>query len=493
VQITRNRFLAIIAIVTIARIVLSLWIPIKNDEAYYVQWARHLDYGYYDHPPMIGWLLWLMSWVSDSLIWYRMIPLGAGLVATWIAYRLTKDAYGENQARFAAVLFALSPSNLWLVFFSNDGPLLIFLMISVLFFQRATKEERNSLALVSGLFLGLAFLTKYLAVIVGIGYLVFALLKDRKKRLIQVGLVVVGVLPFALQHLYYNYYHCWETFNFHLFIRNADTHFGIGNFLGYLVGLLLVLTPWAVWVFLRHRKKFPTPGDSPLITIIWVSVAVFGLISLKSIIGLHFLLVFSPLIYVYVAAAVDRPALQGRLFLASSIYAVFMVGVLVAVLLLPLERLKGWDQHSNFVVGLAPDKVCQPLEKYASLPLFTNYYAEAGILSYTCKQDIGVLFGWSNYGRQMDAFVDVRELDGKEIAIFELGALDPGKYRDYFSSYRVDHFSVHGAPFSVIVGRNFKYDLYKQQILSKLKSMYYSPPGWLPSAGCPFKDKYSLD
>ena len=27
------------------------------DEAYYWQWAQHLDWGYYDHPPLVAWLI----------------------------------------------------------------------------------------------------------------------------------------------------------------------------------------------------------------------------------------------------------------------------------------------------------------------------------------------------------------------------------------------------------------------------------------------------
>ena len=31
----------------------STSIPISGDEAYHWEWSRHLDFGYYDHPPLV--------------------------------------------------------------------------------------------------------------------------------------------------------------------------------------------------------------------------------------------------------------------------------------------------------------------------------------------------------------------------------------------------------------------------------------------------------
>ena len=46
-------FLALITL----RILLIPVIPILPEEAYHWNFARHLDWGYYDHPPMIAWAI----------------------------------------------------------------------------------------------------------------------------------------------------------------------------------------------------------------------------------------------------------------------------------------------------------------------------------------------------------------------------------------------------------------------------------------------------
>ena len=53
--------LYLIAAVFIIRFLVLLTAPIdlSGDEAYYWEWGRHLDWGYFSKPPLIGWLMGL--------------------------------------------------------------------------------------------------------------------------------------------------------------------------------------------------------------------------------------------------------------------------------------------------------------------------------------------------------------------------------------------------------------------------------------------------
>ncbi len=37
--------------VVLARLVIAALVPIVQDEAYYIEWSKSLDWGYFDHPP----------------------------------------------------------------------------------------------------------------------------------------------------------------------------------------------------------------------------------------------------------------------------------------------------------------------------------------------------------------------------------------------------------------------------------------------------------
>ena len=49
-----TRWLAILGLVTLARLALAAAIPLAPDEAYYRVWAFSLQGGYLDHPPMVA-------------------------------------------------------------------------------------------------------------------------------------------------------------------------------------------------------------------------------------------------------------------------------------------------------------------------------------------------------------------------------------------------------------------------------------------------------
>ena len=48
-----------LAIWCIINILQATFTELANDEAYYHLYARHLSWGYFDHPPMVAFLVWL--------------------------------------------------------------------------------------------------------------------------------------------------------------------------------------------------------------------------------------------------------------------------------------------------------------------------------------------------------------------------------------------------------------------------------------------------
>lgn len=487
-EISRKTFIGILVAITVIKIVFAFIFPIKNDEAYYVLWAQHLSSGYYDHPPMIAWLLHLMSYVSGAIAWYRMLAIGAGLVGVWVVYRFALFFSTEERARFAATLFVLSPLYILLFLISNDAPLLIFSSLGVLLYYLALEKERRLYALGSGALLGAAFLSKYLVAPLGIALAIYSLVRSPRKRWPYFALAVLGALPFVLQHLYYNYTHCWNTLNFHFFLRNEGTSISISTLLFYFFGLALMMTPWGVGYLVSRRKQLAEKRYRYLLVIVLTSTVLFALVSLKTVVGLHFFLVFAPYLFA-LYAIVEAPQVRKWLLRLSGGYAVLWVGLFAVLAAFPLDRMQGWKHHADFVLGLSPKSVCEQLGPWSQYPIFSDYYATAAILSYECDRQINVLFSGSRYGREFDRWTDFKSLDGKTLVIVSIGR-DKGKnWRPYFRRSRTEIVLARGAPFTVLVGEGFKLALYREKILNGIKKRYYQPPTWLPNAACPVVEK----
>jgi len=65
---TNYRALALgwVAIATLVRLVCLAPLPLGNGEAYYYSWSRFLDWSYYDHPPLIAWMVRLTTALGTS-------------------------------------------------------------------------------------------------------------------------------------------------------------------------------------------------------------------------------------------------------------------------------------------------------------------------------------------------------------------------------------------------------------------------------------------
>jgi len=187
----------------LASLALRLWIavvfPITGDEAFFYWWGVYKDWGYYDHPPMVGWLIALMRDVFGDSLWAIrlpavLLPLVTGAVLGWALLPVAGPRAG-----WAVLFFWLAPINWLNVLITTDTPLMFWSMLSVAFMLRAERRPRldaaaRGLYALSGVFLGCAFLSKYFSVVLGLTYLVYFSLY-RRERWQGLALVVLCALP----------------------------------------------------------------------------------------------------------------------------------------------------------------------------------------------------------------------------------------------------------------------------------------------------------
>jgi len=71
-----------------------------GDEAYYWDWGRRLDWGYYSKPPMVGWLFALAGWLgNDSFFVFKLVPVVLTALGTLALAALARDRYGGFRRR----------------------------------------------------------------------------------------------------------------------------------------------------------------------------------------------------------------------------------------------------------------------------------------------------------------------------------------------------------------------------------------------------------
>ena len=493
---TGNWFWIALASTLVFRAWLAAALPVTADEAYFVQWGRHPAAGYYDHPPMIGWLLAPLASLSDAQ-WVHRLPSLLAPVLLALGVRsvlrgwLARDA---QTADLAALCVLLSPINLWNVLITTDTPLALFSFASLALFLRAAQRESAPLFLLSGMCLGLAFLSKYFAVMLAAGYLAWALLaRGAKLRGRALGLTAAGALPFALYNLWWNQGACWSNLMFNTINRHADAGLSAATPLLFLATLAYLGAPfawqgWRAWPALRARLRQP---EARLLALAWlVPLAVFAALSPTRRIGLHWLLSFLPALALSFALLLDRAQLAACARFFAGFAALHALAILV-VAALPLETWSANRYYSRMVFLSHPDEVLRSLAPLLERrQLMAGAYSTAALLSYHTRSHVPVFGAGTTHARHDDILTDFRRFDGADMLILRREPPPVEDDRRYFREIEVREVLVRGATFYLVLGRGFDYLAYRDGVLRSVRDRFYRIPSWLPQGGCYFFERY---
>ncbi|MDE2618007.1 MAG: glycosyltransferase family 39 protein, partial [Burkholderiales bacterium] len=312
-----SRWLLVTALAALA---LRLWIahalPITGDEAFFYWWGVYPDWGYYDHPPMVGWLIWLVRQCFGDATWAIRLPVVALPLVLGGLLWWTFKPLDRERAAWSVLLFWLAPINWLNALITTDTPLIFWSVLSVAFLLRA--ERRTSLDgktaglyALAGVAIGCAFLSKYFAVVLGLSYLVYFGLY-RRERWAGLLLLVLCSLPCAAINLWWNMGHGWSNIMFNAINRNQDAAFAWSQPLAYLAMLAYLLTPALLWLGWRHRAVLTETARRQrlVVVLLLVPLAFFGLLSLEKTVGLHWVMAFYPFAFVLLALALPTDALH---------------------------------------------------------------------------------------------------------------------------------------------------------------------------------------
>jgi dolichol-phosphate mannosyltransferase len=189
------------------------------EEAYYWNYARHLDIGYLDHPPMVAWL----NFISESVLGKSEFAVRLPAFLEWFLlayfmYRLTLDLFDKAAARLVIPLLAILPIYMSVGFLMTpDAPFYVTWAGCLFFLERALLASKSRAWWGVGVCLGLGLLSKYtMGLLIPATALFMIFDKDSRRWLVRPQpyvALLVGLLLF-LPVIYWNYTHDWISFTF---------------------------------------------------------------------------------------------------------------------------------------------------------------------------------------------------------------------------------------------------------------------------------------
>ncbi len=254
------------------RLALAFGIELGNDEVYYRIFALFPDWSYFDHPPLVAWLIRLTT-LGSEVAPDGLVRLGAvviGTINTYLVYRIVlRIARDQKAALLGALLYTASIYGFIIsgTFIMPDTPLVLFWLLAIdrlwgiLPCGKIGKSERRSMLLV-GVFVGMAMLSKYTGAYLWGAAGLYILLFNRK-WLVDWSLWAGGVLSLVVfaPVIYWNVQNDFVTFTFHGARVTAESSINPLFFGRELAGGLLYNNPvvWFVAVlalFAWRKRRF---------------------------------------------------------------------------------------------------------------------------------------------------------------------------------------------------------------------------------------------
>lgn len=239
------------------------------------------DQPLFHHPPVFIYSISLIKIIFGSK-WEVLLPILAAVFTCLVVFLIGRELYGETTGLLAAFFFAICPINMhastkiWM-----DSLLALLCALTVYLALRAVKKEALAWYILSGISLGLAILTKYIALGI-VPVLLYTIFKNGLSKKILAGFSILGIAAILISApwfmLFYKTFHAFlpwwarqtaESIQMFPFMKMAverPVYFYLAN--------TIMVAPIYLFGFIEIILRFRTLGK--LTEAIWVLSFIIG-------------------------------------------------------------------------------------------------------------------------------------------------------------------------------------------------------------------------
>lgn len=373
--------------VFILQLLISFGFELAHDEAYYWIYSRNLDWGYFDHPPFVGMVIKLFSFLPHSEFAVRI----GFIILQFVSLLLLLSITGSQLVSFL-LFFSFPLASIAGLLALPDIPLLFMTACYCYLLKKYLEKDSLKTSLILGLTIALLFYAKYHGVL-----LIFFTIVAVPKLLLRKSFYLVAAVALIcfFPHMWWQYKHDFSTLRYH-FIERPSSSFSLKRSFEF-IGLQVVLAgvfagPVVWWIIAKFKSTTPFDRAMKLISIGTVFFFLFSSFS-KKVEANWTIFLAIPMIYLVSSSVLWQKKWAHNLLYTS--FALVIIARILFVLpadLIPIKRLKefqGWKQWAQDIQYVCADE-----------GILANSYQIAAKLSYYLNQEVGAL----NYHSRKNQF-----------------------------------------------------------------------------------------
>lgn len=487
-------------------VLLQFSIPITGDEAYFIAWGHTFEPGFYDHPPLPGWVSFGINWFGDLIGLTRhgslhrlfsllMAATGLALiVARMRRLGLSMGTYEPLLALCVAPGFLIL-SNMFL----NDSLLAFCALLFLLAVETAFRAQRHVWVaiILAALAFDLVLLTKYNGALIYLGMVTGFLTWPAGRRFLFGRFVLISflALPVFGMHLWWNYQNCSVNLAFNFGFRSIHAT-GFGPV--WVALTILIMSGPLGFALIGRVLLRQTAQPVGFYTRIFFGVlgVMLAISALRGEFGVNWgaPLGFLALLVLSEVSPEQPPIWSRRLGLALTVMTLLPLAGLLVLLKL------NWMQPQQFVsagraalfnqhLDLADGEFLHQLRALAeNRRVVTMEYGVAAVLENAGYPAVTV-FSKSVFGRNQDLETDFAALNGQDMLLMPNGTtINDDDLEGLFDSVSVVPITTVRQTYYLALGQGFNYEIYRDKWITPVITALYDQSRF-PYGGC-YMDKY---
>jgi 4-amino-4-deoxy-L-arabinose transferase-like glycosyltransferase len=279
---TGSGLIILVLALTAFRLWASAHTGLVPDETYYVLWSKHPQWGYFDHPPMVSWLIGASNSVfGHSAFAVRLPFILMSLGVSWFVYDMARLLFPEAAIARRAVLW-LNASfliNAGGTLATPDPPSVLFFAMGGWAMARLMAGRSQAWWLVLGVAAGLGVEAKYTNFFFGLSVLLWLWMDVKARKAFRSpwfwlsGVIALGLMA---PNIVWNLEHGFATIN-RQFGRLEQGGMTLKYLLAFAITQAMCLNPFIVgfiwkglgdWIKVWVCPPFDKDAQRPLILLI---------------------------------------------------------------------------------------------------------------------------------------------------------------------------------------------------------------------------------
>ena len=422
-------------------------------DAYYDFYGQHLALSYFDHPPMIAYILRLFTTLFGKKVFVlKLADTTLTLLTLFAFYKLaTKFLSGDKPWKATTLLVSTFMISILSLISTPDVPLMLCWTVSLYFLQEAILRKKNINWIWAGIFTGLSFDSKYTAVFLLVGLVGFLIIARPYRKLLISPWFFLYVICFAIVILpvyIWNRQNGFASFKFQSEGRaNEGIHILPTGFLGVIGHQSAILLPilffsFCYFIYRVLRKygfRFARIPDDQLFLLSFFIPLFIGFFSISSFYWVKLNWIMPAYIsgIIWVCRYWNKKWIRYQLLFSLLLHAVLVVEIIFYIV--PVRSDDTWFGWHAF-----SEKVETVRKKYPESFIFSaDDYKTSAVLNFYLKEMVYSKNIVGEQGLQFDFIgTDLHKLNGKDAIYIDSNPrftnLEnenksvPASYSDYF-------------------------------------------------------------